>query len=330
MSQNAKLEVCLKQAFPKTESRIAISKCVTLVVAAVSLTLIGTLPIAAQSSSSTAHDPGVRTGSIGAGAPIAGLTPNQQAFFSAGLMTFNEIDSVKGTVAGTGLGLGPRFNAESCAQCHAAPAPGGSSPSVNPQVAAAIDQGAANQIPAFITTNGPVREARFPLTTDLRHPDGGVHALFTIAGRSDAPGCSLKQPNFQQALDSNNVIFRIPTPVYGGGLIESIPDSAILAQVNDQSDQKHRMGIGGRPNTNLGAGISGSRQHQRKRRYRHAFRLEGAEQVARNLFWRSLQRRDGRDEQPVSKRTRRDRRMRVQRHSRGQHELRPERHFVAQ
>ena len=85
--------------------------------------------------------------------------------------------------------------------------------------------------------NGPVREARFPFTEDLRHPDGGVHALFTITGRGDAAGCNLKQPNFQQAAAAGNLVFRIPTPVYGGGLIESIPDSAILAQVNLQSDR---------------------------------------------------------------------------------------------
>jgi CxxC motif-containing protein (DUF1111 family) len=207
---------------------------------------------------SGASDPGPRVGPAAAGNAIAGLTPNQQAFFSAGLVTFSEVESVKGTVSGTGLGLGPRFNAESCAQCHAQPAIGGSSPATNPQVAVATDQGATNQIPSFITSTGPVREARFPYTSDLRHPDGGVHDLFTISGRGDAAGCTIAQPNFQQAADSNNLIFRIPTPTFGSGLIESIPESVILEQVNSQSDQKHRMGIGGRPNTNQGSSISGS------------------------------------------------------------------------
>ncbi len=208
--------------------------------------------------SSPARDPGPRVGPAGAGGAITGLTSNQQAFFSAGLVNFSEVDSVKGTISGTGNGLGPRFNAESCAQCHAQPATGGSSPSINPQVADATDQGATNQVPFFITTSGPVREARFPYMSDLRHPDGGVHDLYTITGRGDAAGCNIAQPNFQQASDNNNLIFRIPTPVFGSGLIESIPDSAILAQVNTHSDQKRKMGIAGRPNTNLGAGIAGS------------------------------------------------------------------------
>jgi hypothetical protein len=40
----------------------------------------------------------------------------------------------------------------------------------------------------------------------------GVHRLFTIGGRSDAPGCSLAQPDFASAPASGYVIFRIPTP----------------------------------------------------------------------------------------------------------------------
>ena len=45
--------------------------------------------------------------------------------------------------------------------------------------------------------------------------DGGVHGLYTIAGRTDAPGCRLAQPNFAAQLAFNNVIFRIPTPIFG-------------------------------------------------------------------------------------------------------------------
>jgi CxxC motif-containing protein (DUF1111 family) len=191
----------------------------------------------------------VRGGSPGAGTPIGGLTGNQLAFFSASLTTFEEIDSVTGTIANTGSGLGPRFNAEGCAQCHAQPSTGGTSPFVNPQVAAANDQGATNQLPSFITLSGPVREARFPYTLDLKHLDGGVHALFTITGRTDAAGCNIKQDNFVQAAQQGNLIFRIPTPVFGGGLMEAISDASILANMNANLSQKHNLGIAGRPNT---------------------------------------------------------------------------------
>ena len=195
-------------------------------------------------------DPGVRAGAPGAGSPIAGLTTNQLAFFTAGQVSFATIDSVSGTIPNTGSGLGPKFNAENCAQCHAQPSMGGTSPAVNPQVAAANDQGATNQLPAFITINGPVREARFPYTLDLRKVDGGVHDLFTVTGRTDAAGCNLAQDNFALAAQRNDLIFRIPTPVFGSGLIEAISDAAILANLNNNLSQKHNLGIAGRPNTN--------------------------------------------------------------------------------
>jgi CxxC motif-containing protein (DUF1111 family) len=204
--------------------------------------------ISQVASQKIASDPGVRDERPGAGKAIEGLTAAQQSFFSAGLITFGQLASVTGSVPNTRKGLGPTFNAQSCAQCHAEPAIGGSSPLVNPQIGAAIAQGAINRIPSFISARGPVRVARFPYTADLLQPDGSVHSLFTITGRADAPGCKVEQPNFQQAAERGNLIFRIPTPVFGGGLIESIPDSALLANMNSNVAAKRSLGIAGRPN----------------------------------------------------------------------------------
>src|SRR5712672_1317686 len=201
-------------------------------------------------SSSTARDPGVRGGAAGAGAPIAGLTRTELAFFSAGTGEFAEQEEASD-------GLGPTMNLGSCGGCHLQPALGGSSPPVNPQVEFAKAEGATNAVPSFITPKGPVREARFVKNADGT-PDGGVHDLFTIAGRADAPGCALAQPDFERELARRNVIFRIPTPVFGAGLIEQIPDKAILAnQVND-APRKKELRIRGRPNIVLaGHAISG-------------------------------------------------------------------------
>ena len=102
-----------------------------------------------------------------------------------------------------------------------------------------------------------MREARFVRNPDGT-PDGGVHDLFTISGRHDAPGCRMAQPDFAAAAASGNVIFRIPTPVFGGGLIESIPDENILANRNANAPQKSALGIRGRPNIVLaGNTVSG-------------------------------------------------------------------------
>ena len=75
--------------------------------------------------------------------------------------------------------------------------------------------------------------------------DGGVHDLFTIAGRVDAPGCTLAQPDFDQAVANNNIIYRIPTPVFGLGLVENTPDSVLRANLASTQGQRSAMGIQG-------------------------------------------------------------------------------------
>src|SRR3989449_10087442 len=203
-----------------------------------------------------ATDPGVRGGSVGAGAAIPGLTPAETTSFNDASDTFREVDSVKGTLPGEkGAGLGPRFNLNSSAGCHAQPDVGGTSPSTNPQVAVANLDGATNQVPFFIATTGPVREARFKFNPNGTR-DGGVHDLFTITGRTDAVGCNIAQPDFNVAAANNNLIFRIPTPLFGGSLIETIQDATILANRNSNLAAKQALGINGHPNFNGNDGSS--------------------------------------------------------------------------
>ena len=202
---------------------------------------------------SAQNDPGPRPGPAGAGSFFSTLNSNEQALFSQALTRFREIDSVSGGVSGeSGVGLGPTFNGNSCAQCHAQPAVGGSSPGLsspqnpiaNPQVGLAALDGAVNSVPAFITTNGPVREARFVRNGNGTR-DGGVHDLYTIQGRSDAAGCTLAQPDFATAVATNNVIFRIPTPLFGLGLVEATPDSVLEANLAATASARAALRIGG-------------------------------------------------------------------------------------
>jgi len=183
-------------------------------------------------------DPGVRSGAAGAGGAYPGLAADQRAFFDAAKDAFEEVDGVP-------EGLGPRFNLDSCVGCHSQPATGGSAPAVNPQVDVAL--AAKNTVPPFITRNGPVREARFVRNRD-GSPDGGVHALFVIAGRADAQGCNIRQPDFAGELSRNNVVFRIPTPTFGLGLVESTTDRALETSLAANGDQKRALGISGRFN----------------------------------------------------------------------------------
>jgi len=202
----------------------------------------------------TAQDPGVRTGAAGAGTPLATLSADQLAYFQDGLSRFVEVDSVGGNAPGEpGTGLGPTFNSNSCGSCHSQPATGGTSPSTNPQFAAASDYGADNSMPSFVTANGPVREARFPFFVNAngslsQTADGSVHDLFTIAGRQDAPQCGMAQPNFAQMQRLGNLVFRIPTPLFGAGLIENISEATIYANMAANSNLKQNLGISGHPN----------------------------------------------------------------------------------
>jgi CxxC motif-containing protein (DUF1111 family) len=209
-------------------------------------------------------DPGVRSDTgINAGQPLASVSAdaNDSAFFQTGLAQFAEHQ----TVTGDNSGLGPRFNLDSCGSCHSQPATGGTSPSANvfpkiganPQsqvIANGIVNGGTNTIPYFVRADGPVREARFPFFFDrfgnanLNAPNGGVEDLFTVAGRSDAGTCSLQQPTFNEAREANNIIFRIPTPLFGVGLIENIDDSALLA--NLRAERRNSLGIRGTFNHN--------------------------------------------------------------------------------
>src|SRR5260370_24697993 len=181
-------------------------------------------------------DPGVRGAPAGAGGPIAGMSVQEEKFFANGQTRFQQVESVSGTISGTGSGLGPTFNLDSCSGCHAQPAVGGTSPAANPQFARANIAGATNTIPFFITANGPVREAPFK-------SDGGVHDLFTITGRTDAPGCTISQPDFNGAFAAGNLIFRIPTPVFGSGLIDAFADATFLANKSENDRAQAAIGL---------------------------------------------------------------------------------------
>ncbi len=234
----------------ETPGRSAVTVLVAVACAAVFVPALHT----SGGPAKVAVDPGVRGGPPGAGGPLNNLGADETAFFQDGATRFTEVEVVAG---GSNNGLGPRFNSNQCLSCHSQPAPGGSSPAQNPVIAVATLSGAKNSLPWFIIPNGPVREARFKRNPDGTN-DGGVHDLFVITGRTDAPGCNIAQPDFSPAGNpvtgqggNPNIIFRIPTPTFGAGLIESIPDSAILANMQANAAEKTELGITGHPNAHL-------------------------------------------------------------------------------
>ena len=203
-------------------------------------------------------DPGVQGGPARAGSPLGSVNSGDGTlqFFQNGQARFQDIESVTNSPTGNN-GLGPRFNFVQCSGCHLQPAVGGTGPATNPQfqvIANGFVSGSTNTIPSFITANGPTREARFPFFFDQfgnpnpNSPNGGVEDLFTVSGRSDAGSCSLQQPSFALAQQTNNIIFRIPTPTFGTGLMENLDDSTLLR--NQAANANNNLGISGAFNHN--------------------------------------------------------------------------------
>jgi hypothetical protein len=227
-------------------------------------------------------DPGARGGPSGVGGPINGLNVNELALFTEGRARFTQLEAVCDTCgdripgSDTGQdpnlatltnssGLGARFNADQCSVCHMQPSIGGSGGFLVPNPQDPPNRyrkpenpmfdliphrkGATNAVPSFLTQYGPIREVRFQRKAD-GSPDGGVHQLFTIVGRSDigTPGCSnavLPPTDFEGEYRRGNLSFRIPTPTFGLGLVESIQDQTILQSFAATAGMRAAMGIGG-------------------------------------------------------------------------------------
>src|SRR3989475_8198021 len=136
------------------------------------LLMTAVLPREVSSDLFAARDPGVRTGPAGAGDKLFGLTDLEQQLFGVGLEAFEEVQSVQGTIPQTEAGLGPRFNLDSCAGCHAQPAIGGTTPGVDPPVDVAHKKLSTKVIPLFVTQKGTGRRTRLQVKPHGTPPCG--------------------------------------------------------------------------------------------------------------------------------------------------------------
>jgi len=180
----------------------------------IALTFIGLGDVVAQpalpehSAGGVPSNPSPSTTDPGPGAkfgdPLPGLTAAQQADFAAGLQEFQSVETVDD-------GLGPIFNNVSCVACHSSPAPGGGS---------------------------AILETRFGRL------ENGVFDPLAAEGGSLLQQFAI-DPTAQEVIpaDANVVAKRITTPLFGAGLIEAIPDGAILFNAVIRKPD----GISGRP-----------------------------------------------------------------------------------
>jgi len=155
------------------------------------------------------------------GDPLPDLPASLLAAFEEGRQRF----TMEETAA---TGLGPLFNARSCAACHAVPVSAGSA----------------------------AREDAFTVRFGFQASGQPFNSLLNLGGPSlqrqsvaeDLEGCHL--PGETVPREANAIGVRQPPALFGLGLIQAIPDSAIMerADVRDRDED----GIAGRPNVSNG------------------------------------------------------------------------------
>lgn len=129
------------------------------------------------------------------GGPLAGITASEFELFRMGLEDFTEVETAED-------GLGPAFNGTSCAVCHAVPTVGGISAMTEVRAGHRSDDGTFTELAG-----------------------GTLFHLFSVPGHT----CQVKIPD-----EANVIARRAPIPLFGAGLVEAIPDAAILAREDPQ------------------------------------------------------------------------------------------------
>ncbi|MBI2686235.1 MAG: c-type cytochrome [Acidobacteria bacterium] len=139
------------------------------------------------------------------GSPLQGLTGHELELFREGLEDFNEVETAE-------EGLGPAFNGNSCGSCHSIPAIGGVATMTETRAGYVDEDG------YFTAMNG---ETLYNLFSTGKH------------------ACQVAIPP-----EANVIARRVPTPIFGDGLIEAIADATIIA--GEDPEDRNGDGIKGR------------------------------------------------------------------------------------
>src|SRR5437773_2991652 len=130
------------------------------------------------------------------GEPLAGLTPEQRAQFQEGKKVFERVFEPKD-------GLGPLFNANSCAECHEKPVIGGTGDEV--EIHATRFLGPNSCDPLFQEGGPVIQQHATPLLQAKGTEKEQIPPSATAQGRRSTP------------------------PLFGFGLVDAIPESTVLA-----------------------------------------------------------------------------------------------------
>src|SRR5947208_2559132 len=152
----------------------------------------------------------------GLGEPLADLTPAQRREFEEGKQAFQRVFEPKD-------GLGPLFNANSCAECHEKPVLGGVGDEVEVHATRFVAPGSCDLL---FQQGGPVIQQH---ATPLLQAKG-------VEKEQIPPGATAQAR-------------RSTPPLFGFGLVDGIPDTTILA--HEDPHDANRDGIHGHANRTI-------------------------------------------------------------------------------
>jgi CxxC motif-containing protein (DUF1111 family) len=150
------------------------------------------------------------------GDALRGLSPEQQAEFVQGKQTFQRVFDPTN-------GLGPLFNANSCAQCHEDP----------------VVAGVGDEVEVHATRFSP------PHACDPLFQEGGPVFELHATPLLEAHGFT----NDPVPADATAVGHRSSPPLFGLGLVDAIPEATILSREDPNGTKRH--GIRGHANRTI-------------------------------------------------------------------------------
>ncbi|MGH7607896.1 MAG: di-heme oxidoredictase family protein [Gemmatimonadales bacterium] len=151
------------------------------------------------------------------GDPVRGLSRAERQRFERGRVLFDSVFT-------PATGLGPLFNAVACGECHEDPVAGGTGDEVESHAAVFNPEAVGRPCDELVLQGGPVfqHEVTPLLRTALAIDSEPIPAAATVIASRTSPD------------------------IFGFGLLDAVPDSAILALADP--DDRNGDGISGRPN----------------------------------------------------------------------------------
>lgn len=220
----------------------------------ISLISLSALAASADDSLSGGETTVFQNGQNAFSLPLANISRENRRAHVIGNSFFNKNWVIAPASTTARDGLGPLFNARSCSECHLRDGRGAPPVADEPLVGLLFRL----SLPGTSETGGPLPDPALGMQLGVRaipgvEPEANVRITYEeIPGTfPDGGGYSLRKPRYEILSESELpedllVSPRVALPVFGLGLLEAIPETALLAE--EDPDDVNGDGISGRAN----------------------------------------------------------------------------------